>query len=141
MKIDIGGAICPGSRCQLCLPFYFSSFLPFTLCPEVSINKLFLMIKNTALILDIIIFQNKCKFFLIPDFFFNFSFLFKAVFRGWEARPPKTRVSGSWLLLEGGWAGGWEEDRETPLCWRSWVEKTNCTSQSLGCGGKGMRQE
>lgn len=37
--------------------------------------------------------------------------------------------------------GDWEEDRETPLCSRSWVEKSNCTSQSLGCGGKGMRQE
>lgn len=54
---------------------------------------------------------------------------------------PRPESVGAGCCWKGAGLGDWDEDRETPLCWWSWVEKTNCISQSLGCGGKGMRQE
>ena len=66
METDEGRNIWSGgsyqvSRGQLWLSFYFSFSLPFTLCPEVCISRPFLVIKNSALILDLITLQNKCR--------------------------------------------------------------------------------
>ena len=51
---------------------------------------------------------------------------------------PESAVAG--CCWTGAGTGGWEGDRETPLCLRSWVEKSNCTSEP-GVWWEGMRQE
>lgn len=50
---------------------------------------------------------------------------------------PRPESVGAGFLLERGGLRDWDEDRETPLCWWSWVEKTELHFTEPGVMGRG----
>lgn len=53
-------------------------------------------------------------------------------------RPESVGAGSRW---KGVALGDWDGGKETPALLAVLGGEDNCTSQSLGCGGKGMRQE